>query len=172
VLFLGSSVIDFEPLVTLRTLFNGRNYLFDACASELYVNRRGSPRRKQFGLFGLHEKIKLISAMSKLSNRIHDADAPSRLWITETNWPLLNTRPWTPNSGDPRSTVDESTQAQYLREYYEIAWATGLVERVYWWQLINPGYGLVDHRHGRLRKLPAFHMFQEVVEGCFLPSDG
>lgn len=165
--FLGSSVIDFEPLVTLRTLFNGHDFTFDACASELYVNRRGAPGNRQFGLFGLAEKIRLIAAMSALSNRIdHDERSP-RIWITETNWPLLNTKPWTPNSGDPRSTVDEATQAQYLTDYYRTAWQSGLVERVYWWQLINPGYGLVDHRQGGLRKLPSFEAFRQIANGAF-----
>ncbi len=165
--FLGSSVIDFEPLVTLRTLFNGHDYSFNACASELYVNRRGSPDSRQFGIFGLAEKIRLVAALSAMSNRIVDQPDPPRIWITETNWPLLNTRPWTPNSGDPRSTVDEETQARYLTRYYQTAWQTGLVERVYWWQLINPGYGLVDHRPGKLRKLPSFDAFKRVVSGVF-----
>ena len=86
-----------------------------------------------------------------------------RLWITETNWPLLNTAPYTPNSGHPRSTVDEKTQAKFLTDYYHIAYATGLVERVYWWQLINPGYGLVDHRGANLRRMPSFYAFRKLL---------
>ena len=155
----GSSVIDFEPLATLRTLFNFHRYDIDACSCALYVNRRGSPYSKQYGVFGLAEKLRLIFAMAKASNR-----SASRLWVTETNWPLLNTKPYTPNSGLPRSTVDEQTQARYLTEYYRIAYSLGFVERVYWWQLVNPGYGLVDHREGGIRRMPSFFAFKKLLE--------
>lgn len=163
----GSSVIDFEPLVTLRTLVNFRRHRLDACAAQLYVNRRGSPRGRQYGAFDLERKIRLVDAMLAVSNR-----CARRLWITETNWPLLDTRPYTPNSGHPRSTVDEATQAAYLTDYYRIAWQTGRVERVYWWQLINPGYGLVDHRGGRLRKMPSYYAFKRLLEGELDDVDG
>ena len=156
----ASSVIDFEPLVTLRTLVNFHRQQYDVCAAELYVNRRGSPYNRQFGLFDLERKIRLIAAMAAVSTT-----GARRLWITETNWPLLDTKPYTPNSGHPRSTVDEATQARYLTEYYRIAWRTGLVECVYWWQLVNPGYGLVDHRDGTLRKLPSYRAFAALLEG-------
>jgi hypothetical protein len=155
----GSSVIDFEPLSTLRTLFNFHQYQLDACSALLYVNRRGSPYAKQFGCFDLEKKIRILAALVSLSNR-----CDRKLWITEVNWPLLNTKPYTPNSGHPRSTVDEDTQAQYLTEYFEIARQTGLVDRVYWWQLINPGYGLVDHRGDDLRKMPSFYAFKRMLE--------
>lgn len=155
---LGSSVIDFEPLVALRTLLNLAGYRMDGCAAQLYVNRRGPPTGKQYGYFDLERKIRLLHAMLALSN-----NTLPRLWITETNWPLLGTRPYTPNSGHPRSTVDEPTQARYLRDYYRIAWRTGWVEKVYWWQLINPGYGLVDHRGGKLRKMPSYHAFKALL---------
>jgi hypothetical protein len=154
----GSSVIDFEPLATLRTLINFHPFQLDACASAMYVNRRGSPRSKQYGLFSLREKLRLIFAITKLSRR-----SRGELWITETNWPLLNTKPYTPNSGLPRSTVDEGTQAQYLTDYYRIAHALGYVSRVYWWQLVNPGYGLIDHRDGQMRKMPSFFSFKHLL---------
>ncbi len=156
----GSSVIDFEPLITLRTLFNFHAYRLDVVSSLLYVNRRGSPHGRQYRIFDLERKLKLIRALVLAGNR----NAP-RLWITETNWPLLDTKPYTPNSGHPRSTVDEPTQARYLKQYYQIAYQTGWVERVYWWQLINPGYGLVDHRGGRLRKHPSFYALKEIMQG-------
>jgi hypothetical protein len=155
---LGSSVIDFEPLVTLRTLRNRRRFRLDAVSALLYVNRRGSPYNRQFGLFDLERKLRLIRAIVGAGSRNAD-----RLWITETNWPLLNTKPWTPNSGHPRSTVDEPTQAEYLKHYYRIARRTGYAEKVYWWQLIAPGYGLVDHRGGRLRKHPSYDAMRELL---------
>lgn len=160
---IGSSVIDFEPLVTLRTLCNFHAYNWDACAAQLYVNRRGSPRSRQFGLFDLEAKIRLIAGMLSLSNR-----CANRLYITETNWPLLNTRPYTPNSGHPRSTVDESTQAEYLKDYFITARNSRLVNHVYWWQLINPGYGLIDDSNGNLRKLPSFYAFKELATGNWI----
>jgi len=156
----GSSVIDFEPLVTLRTLFNFHKYRLDVVSSLLYVNRRGSPYGRQYRIFDLSHKLKLIHALVLTGNRNAQA-----LWITETNWPLLNTKPYTPNSGHPRSTVDEPTQARYLKQYYQIAYQTGWVDRVYWWQLINPGYGLVDHRGGQLRKHPSYYALKDILGG-------
>ena len=157
---LGSSVIDFEPLVSWRTLSNLRRYRLEANAALLYVNRRHSPYGKQYGIFDLENKLRLAKAMTRLAYRCDDS-----LWITETNWPLLDTKPYTPNSGNPTRTVDEATQAKYLKWYYQIAWQTGWVDRVYWWQLINPGYGLVDHRGGSLRKMPSYYAMQEIIAG-------
>jgi len=153
---LGSSIIDFEPLLSWRTLWNARKYHLDGTAALLYVNRRFSPFGRQYKIFDLENKIRLAKAMTKLSNRSDD-----KLWIPETNWPLLDTKPFTPNSGNPSRTCDESTQAEFLKLYYQIAWQTGWVEKVYWWQLINPGYGLVDSRDG-LRKMPSYTAFKEL----------
>lgn len=164
---LGASIIDFEPLVSIRSLINFRDINYDGCALALYVNRRLSPYNKQFNYFDLEQKIRLAYATWQQSNR-RSSQADEKLWITETNWPLLNTKPYTPNSGNPRSTVDEPTQAQFLKEYINIAYQTGMVERVYWWQLINPGYGLVDHRsHGEkplLRKMPSFYALKTLLQ--------
>ena len=159
-ILLGSSIIDFEPLVSWRTLWNFRNYQLQANAALLYVNRRHSPYGTQYGIFDLENKLRLAKAMTRLSNRCDDS-----LWITETNWPLLDTKPYTPNSGNPSRTVDEATQAKYLKQYYQIAWQTGWVDRVYWWQLINPGYGLVDQRGGSLRKMPSYYAMHELLQG-------
>lgn len=156
----GSSVIDFEPLITLRTLRNKRRYHLDVVSALLYINRRGSPYGRQYRVFDLARKLRLLRALVDAGNR-----SDRRLWITEFNWPLLNTRPYTPNSGHPARTVDEATQARYLTEYYRIAWRSGWVEKVYWWELINPGYGLVDHRGGELRKMPSYFAFKALLEG-------
>lgn len=164
----GSSVIDFEPLVTLRTLLNARHYHLDVVSALLYVNRRGSPYGRQYQVFDLRNKLRLLHALSAVGNR-----NDRRLWITEFNWPLLNTRPYTPNSGHPSRTVDEETQARYLTDYYRIAWRCGWVEKVYWWELINPGYGLVDHRDGSLRKMPSYHAFKALLDGgLYEPPSG
>ncbi len=157
---LGSSVIDFEPLLTWRSLFNFAKFKIEATAALMYVNRRHSPYGTQYGIFDLKNKLRLSKALTRLSNK-----SANSLWITETNWPLLNTKPYTPNSGNPTRTVDEETQALYLKLYYQIAHQSGWVERVYWWQLINPGYGLVDHRDGKLRKMPSYAAFKELLDG-------
>jgi hypothetical protein len=130
----------------------------DGAAALLYVNRRHSPYGTQYKIFDLENKIRLAKAMTSLSNSSDD-----KLWIPETNWPLLDTKPYTPNSGHPSRTCDEPTQADYLKLYYQIAWQTGWVEKVYWWQLINPGYGLVDSRNG-LRKMPSYYAFKEMLD--------
>lgn len=52
-----------------------------------------------------------------------------------------------------------------MTDYYRIAWQSGWVEKVYWWELISPGYGLVDHRDGVLRKLPSYYAFKALLEG-------
>ena len=157
---LGSSVIDFEPLLTWRTLFNFKRFKLQGNAALMYVNRRHSPYGAQYGIFDLENKLRLTKAMTKLSNRCDD-----KLWIPETNWPLLDTKPYTPNSGNPTRTCDEDTQAEYLKMFYQIAWHSGWVEHVYWWQLINPGYGLVDHRDGSLRKLPSYYALKSLLDG-------
>lgn len=163
----GSSVIDFEPLVTLRTLRNPRRYHLDVVSTLMYVNRRGSPYGRQYLVFDLWNKLRLLHAIVSIGKR-----NDRRLWITEFNWPLLNTRPYTPNSGHPARTVDEQTQARYLTEYYRIAWQCGWVEKVYWWELINPGYGLVDHREGSLRKMPSYFAFKALLDGGLYEPPG
>jgi hypothetical protein len=37
-----------------------------------------------------------------------------------------------------------------------------MVERVYWHQLIAPGYGLIDNRNG-IKKYPAFQAYKTMV---------
>ena len=66
---LGSSVIDFEPLITLRTLFNFHNYHFEGCATQMYVNRRGSPFGRQYRYFDLERKLRLIKSVLDISCR-------------------------------------------------------------------------------------------------------
>ena len=73
---------------------------------------------------------------------------------------LLGTGFWTPTSDE--ECVDEATQADYLRRYLDLAWRSGCAERVYWWQLVAPGYGLVDDRAG-LRPRPAYHALRDLL---------
>ena len=41
--------------------------------------------------------------------------------------------------------------------------ASGLVERIYWWQLVAPGYGLVDNRGAEWRKRPGYFALRQMV---------
>jgi hypothetical protein len=134
---LGPAVIDFEPYATAAYLHLREEGLrFDALASLLYVDRRGAPEQRQLGL-DLVGKVALLKALAETS-----PNCPSgRSWITETNWPLRE-GPHSPAGRDV--AVDEEQQASYLTRYYVLALCTGLVERVYWWQLAAKGYGLLD----------------------------
>jgi hypothetical protein len=83
------------------------------------------------------------------------------LWITEVNWPLKDTGKYSPASGKPN--VSEDQQADYLVRYHILTLASGLVERIYWWQLVAPGYGLIDNRGGEWRKRPSFFALKTLV---------
>ncbi len=157
VVLAGPSVIDFEPLLLQRMLLNRRRFRLDACASLLYVDRRGAPANRQYGYFDLAAKIRFTRAVMALSPRLAPG-AP--LWLTEFNWPLRDTGAWSPTSDD--EAVGEDAAATHLLDYIRTAAASGLVERVYWWQLVAPGYGLVDARGG-LRRRPAFFALQRYL---------
>ena len=93
------------------------------------------------------------------------------------NWPLQGTGKYSPVSGEPNVSEDE--QADYLVRYYILALVSGFVERVYWWQLLAPGYGLIDSREGKWRKRPSFYAMKAMVsflddsifQGCFAETD-
>ncbi|HEX3132763.1 MAG TPA: hypothetical protein VHX44_04175 [Planctomycetota bacterium] len=159
---IGPGVIDFEPIPWLRGLVNLRRYQLDVVGALLYVDRRGSPRNTQYGIFDLAGKIRLWRAIADVSNHCPQRSA-TPLWLTEFNWPLTGTKPWSP-TGSPEM-VSEDEAATYLKEYCQIAWATGMVERVYWWQLAHPGFGLVDTRDGVLRRRPAFEVARRLLSG-------
>ncbi len=151
---LGSSVIDFEYHYTIRSLFNFFSLKYDVFTSLLYVDRRGSPEGKQMG-FDLKKKINLLSSIMTLSPK-----TTNKLYITETNWPISNTAPYAPTSEN--ECVSPEDYALYMVQYYLIALSSGQVDRVYWHQLIAPGYGLIDNRDG-LKKYPAFEAFKTML---------
>lgn len=154
-ILLGSSILDFEPLATIRSLINGGDFHLDALASLLYVDRRGGPKNVQYGFFNLARKIRLLSAILHSSGHTE-----KRLWITEFNWPLKDTKPFAPTS--EAECVDEEIAAQYICEYLQIAKDSGLCERAYYWQLIHPGFGLIDDRAG-IRRRPAFAAIKKLM---------
>ncbi len=154
---IGSSVIDFEYHFTIRTLFNSYKIHFDKLASLLYVDRRGSPKNTQYGLFDLKNKVEFLDTIVKSSNQCDNS-----IYITETNWPLKNTAPYAPTS--EKECVSEEEYAVFLLEYFDIVAKTKKVEKVFWHQLISAGYGLVDNRDGKLRKTKAFYEFKKMIE--------
>ncbi len=152
---MGPAVIDYEPLRTAGILNIPQNSVrFDILASLLYVDRRGAPENKQLG-FDTVDKVTQLKAIAET--------APScggRSWITEVNWPLWEG----PHSPAGRKvSVDEERQANYLARYYLLTLGTGLVERVYWWQLVARGYGLgFEMADGSLQTRPSFRAFANL----------
>jgi hypothetical protein len=161
---LGPSVIDFEYHVTAAAVNLRRPGLrFDAVASLLYVDRRGAPENRQAG-FDTVDKVVLLKAIADTGR-----NSAGRSWITEVNWPLREG----PHSPAGRSvSVDEESHADYLARYYLLALGTGLVERVFWWQLVARGYGLVDPADpAHPRRRPAFFALKTLLrelDGCRL----
>ena len=146
---LGPAVIDFEVHVTAGIVNLRRCPVrFDALASLLYVDRRGAPENTQLGFDSVGKTV-LLQAIADTSPH-----CDGRSWITEVNWPLWEG----PHSPAGKSvSVDEESQADYLARFYLMTLATGCVERVFWWQLIARGYGLVaPDDDGGLRRRPAF----------------
>ena len=155
---IGPSVIDFEYYYTIRALFNGYDVSFDKLSSLLYVDRRGSPYNTQMGIFDTSNKIDLLYAMTRLSPKTKSDD----IYITEVNWPLSNTAPYAPTS--EKECVGYDEYARYMVEYYDIARKSGKISKVFWHQLIAPGYGLVDNRDGKIIKTKAFYEFKKMVQ--------
>jgi hypothetical protein len=151
-LLAGPAVIDFEFHLYPPTL---RKLPFDAVTSLLYVDRVGAPENPQFGWTG-PMKIALFKAVSDKA-----AGRPRPCWITEVNWPLQGTGRYSPASGKPNVTEEE--QADFLVRYHLLALAGGLIERVYWWQLVAPGYGLVDSREAPWRARPAHAALRTLI---------
>jgi tRNA A-37 threonylcarbamoyl transferase component Bud32 len=153
---IGPAVIDFEHHVTAAVL-NRRDlgFRFDAVSSLLYVDRRGAPESPQAG-FDTEGKVTLLKAIAETAR-----NSTGRCWITEVNWPLWEG----PHSPAGRSvSVDEETQADYLVRYYLLTLGTGLVERVFWWQLAARGYGLVDPADpADPRRRPSFFAFKTML---------
>lgn len=156
---IGSSVIDFEYHFTIRTLFNSFKVHFDKVASLLYVDRRGSAKNTQMGIFDLENKIEFLDTIVRGSSQ-----ASNEIYITETNWPLSGTAPYAPTS--EKECVSQEDYSKYMLEYFAIAKQTGKISRVYWHQLIAPGYGLVDNRDGKIRKTKAFDNFKKMIENA------
>ncbi len=154
---LGPSVIDFEFHYAAGPLLDRREQTtFDVIGSLLYVDRRGTPENRQYGHFDLARKIAFLAAFV---DRSPSRGAP--IWITETNWPLRVAGGYAPTS--MKEAVGEEHQADCLVRYYLIALATGMAERVFWWQVAARGYGLIDNLGGEWRRRPAWHAFRTMT---------
>lgn len=156
--FVGPGILDFETIPLLRGIAHGYPINWDVVGCALYVDRRGSPRNRQMLIFNLKQKIFHFAATIRFANK-----AKRRFWITEVNWPLKGHGAYAPTDGD--ACVDEESAGKYLTEYYEDAWATNVVERVYWWQLVAKGFGLMEmQKDGSLRARPAYHAFKKILD--------
>lgn len=153
---LGPAVIDFEFHLTAAVLnLRRRAFHFDAVSALLYVDRRGAPESRQAG-FDTVDKVVLLKAIAETAR-----NAGGRCYVTEVNWPLREG----PHSPAGRAvSVDEETQADYLVRYFLLSLGTGLLERVFWWQMIARGYGLVDPAEPTaLRRRPSFAAFRALL---------
>ncbi len=149
----GPAVIDFEFHLYAPVL---RAVEFDAVTSLLYVDRMGAPENAQAG-WTAEKKFALFQAAAGCGR----VKRPP-FWVTEVNWPLEGTGRYSPASGKPM--VSEEAQADYLVRYHVLGLASGLVERIYWWQLAAPGYGLIDTRGAEIRMRPSFLAYRTMVE--------
>lgn len=151
----GPAVIDFEYGWTLAALHH-RDHAprFDTVSGLLYVDRRGAPENRQLG-FDLPRKAALLRAIADTSGH---STAP--VWITETNYPLKVGGNYAPTA--VQQGYEPGQQADFLVRYYLNALASGMVERVYWWQMAAPGYGLIDDRDGRWERRPAWHAWRTM----------
>lgn len=133
---IGPAVIDFELHATAALVNDRAAPRLDALSSLLYVDRRGAPENRQLG-FDSVDKVLLAQAIADTAR-----GCGGRSWITEVNWPLQEG----PHAPAGRAVaVDEERQADYLARFYVLALTSG-AERVYWWQLVARGYGLITPR--------------------------
>jgi hypothetical protein len=152
----GPGVIDFEPHSTLAVVNRRGGVRLDALASLLYVDRRGAPENPQLGLDAEGKAAFFLAAAETSKNTGPES------WITEVNWPLREG----PHSPAGQSvSVDEQAQADYLARFYLLTHGAGFAQRVYWWQLVAKGYGLIDPvGDGLGRRRPAFGAMATLVD--------
>jgi hypothetical protein len=149
----GPAVIDFEFHLYPPTL---RAVAFDKVSSLLYVDRTGAPENAQFGW----TTAKKVALWRAIVDTMYEG-SPKGLWITEMNWPLAGAGEYSPAPGKP--CVSEEEQADFLVRYFVICLASGFVERIYWWQLAAPGYGLIDIREPGWRRRPGYFALRQMV---------
>lgn len=141
---------------------------FDALSQHLYVDRRGAPENFQ-GQLDTVGKCALHRAFARVYRCREE-----KIIISEVNWPLLHTGPWSPvgllfpNTGPWESppSVSEGDYAKFMIRYWLSAIASGHVSRLYWWRLAARGYGLIDDTGTpeKWRPRPAFEVLKSWLK--------
>ncbi|MBQ7252722.1 MAG: hypothetical protein IJS32_09010 [Kiritimatiellae bacterium] len=167
--FCAPGCIDFEPHALAAALsVLPEEPVFSALAHALYVDRRGDPDNTQGG-YDTAKKIALLGAFAEKCRAIEGG----KVVLTEVNWPLAGTGPWSPvtspyETKGPRKndpSVTETQYAIYMAKYIRTALSSKRVERLYWWRLAAHGFGLVDlpPDGSPPRARPAFDTFRNLV---------
>lgn len=175
----GPATIDFEYPFMLAAMQQWPQQVpLAAISHHLYVDRRGAPENPQSG-FNAIDKFALASAIASYL-QVPDG----KVIVSEVNWPIAGTSMYSPVTSPfeyplavpgevADSGVDESSYSDYMLRYIVLALCSGLVDRLYWWQLVARGYGLVDRSDdGELRERPAFlalrHFLLTLGESSFM----
>lgn len=145
--FIGPAVNDFE-FQYYPPLLDAGGEAVDALSCHLYVDRRGAPENAQNGFTSL-EKALLGKAIANSYNK-------TGFYITEVNWPLKDTGLYSPlagayqytNQSESRLHISELDSAAYMIRYALITLCSGATERLWWWRLAHPGFGLIDNTNG------------------------
>ncbi|MGM0608396.1 MAG: lipopolysaccharide kinase InaA family protein [Candidatus Muiribacteriota bacterium] len=159
---LGPSVNDFEYYYYAPAL-NISGDKIDGLSCHLYVDRRGAPENFQ-GNFSLLQKCiagKAIANTFFIKN----------FYITETNWPLNESGPYSPiegpysNSDSLESPLHVSTEiyARYMIRYFLISLCSGMVEKIWWWRLCAHGFGICDDLNS-IKKRKAFYALKNFLK--------
>jgi hypothetical protein len=114
-------------------------------------------RGAMYGIFDLAAKIRLLATIQSMSSKVTQRG----LYVTETNWPIAGTAPYAPTS--EKECVSMERYCTYMIDYFKIASESGFVSRIYWHQLVAPGYGLIDNRYGKMRKTRAFFALKDLI---------
>jgi hypothetical protein len=100
--------------------------------------------------------MRMLSSLTHLSQKVKHKS----IYITEVNWPLKGTAPWAPTS--EKECVSAEEYAQYMQAYITNAQNSECIDRIYWHQLIAPGYGLINDSTDEASK-KAFDMTRKLL---------
>jgi len=152
---LGGNIIDFDIPFFARSIFHFWPIRYDGIATQLYVDRRGSPEQRQYG-FDTLSKIQAYASLAASSFK-----TSNEIYITEFNWPLLDMGKWAPAE---TSLIKESSQSNYLVRYFLLMLASGRIKKCYWHQLVAPGYGLINNLGDQIVKRDAYYCFKHLIQ--------
>ena len=152
---LGGNIIDFDIPFFARSIFHFWPIRYDGIATQLYVDRRGSPEQRQYG-FDTLSKIQAYASLAASSFK-----TSNEIYITEFNWPLLDMGKWAPAE---TSLIKESSQSNYLVRYFLLMLASGRIKKCYWHQLVAPGYGLINNLGDQIVKRDAYYCFKHLIK--------